>query len=647
MTEDMQHRKLIEVPFGEPIDESVDVSRVAIRLPRDLRASVLDVGALMYSRRDRSGLLKMGNRIQHAWTGHVVDPESLVPHREEFLRRMLDDAATAGNRPKTFDSDCRQLFYLFEWCDENGFENFLATKKDLRDAFFAYTNIAFENVSLEISSPRTNRARQAYFEYIAQVMWGQESIEVTRGIQKLRAHSKNADRDLPEVRLVREYVRVVDDLRKGLTSCILEKKPFPWAFSVNSIDSVFFPGTAGIYTQYNDPGFLPHYPEERRLRTADEMIEEAANRGGELGKHRAQTSEYNSSRKLKDNNGSERSEMRRLYASIAMDAHVWLIRALTGSNLSTMVDWEISGTYSMERDSVSRNLRGVKIKARGKKVAYAFGTIGYKILVSYLELREWVLNGEVYDRLIFSYSAYDNPVVPISASSHVSDSMRRIHRRVGKTFFDSSVDLPNVSVEMRNFKSQILHTLKVDPETVSGSLNHTQETNDKSYSRVSPDAMNEQFSVYWRSVEEARKHVRKREGVLASTASPTGSCATYLSPSASIENPPIEPDCKRPEGCLFCEHYLCHSDEEDVHKILSAQFVIQELRAWLDSVAHAEELFAMMVERVDVIVEEVAALSEEHADIVSKVRNRVYGLGDLTLFWEKKLNRYERLGVLV
>ena len=91
---------------------------------------------------------------------------------------------------------------------------------------------------------------------------------------------------------------------------------------------------------------------------------------------------------------------------------------------------------------------------------------------------------------------------------------------------------------------------------------------------------------------------------------------------------------------------MCHADEEDVHKLLSLQYVANAVRKTTADLQHAERLFKDLSVRIEFILEAVSKRSKESSILVDEVKYRVQELGDLTPFWERRLQRYEKVGVV-
>ena len=195
-----------------------------------------------------------------------------------------------------------------------------------------------------------------------------------------------------------------------------------------------------------------------------------------------------------------------------------------------------------------------------------------------------------------------------------------------------------------------MHTAGVSPSTVAASLNHSEEVNLSTYSEATPEQQEAEFGQFWQAMHHAAKVVRDRsqrpaEGEIATAA---GHCDGFNKPIhvRDLGAVAIEPNCRSQYGCLYCEHYICHSDEEDLHKLASLQYVINAVRKAAPDAAHAEALYKELSIRIEFILEALGERSDAVKQLVEAIKARVFEYGELTLFWESRLSRYEKMGVV-
>jgi hypothetical protein len=130
-------------------------------------------------------------------------------------------------------------------------------------------------------------------------------------------------------------------------------------------------------------------------------------------------------------------------------------------------------------------------------------------------------------------------------------------------------------------------------------------------------------------------------------ATAAGHCDGFNQPAAIAgAEALVKPNCRTQYGCLYCEHYVCHSDEEDLHKLLSLQYVVNAVRTVAPDFAHAETLFKELSIRIEFIIDALSERSGSVKQTAEKVKAKVFEYGELTAFWEARLSRYEKIGVV-
>ncbi|WP_178112079.1 MULTISPECIES: hypothetical protein [unclassified Pseudomonas] len=179
-------------------------------------------------------------------------------------------------------------------------------------------------------------------------------------------------------------------------------------------------------------------------------------------------------------------------------------------------------------------------------------------------------------------------------------------------------------------------------------MNHTEAVNISTYADATPEQQDAEFGQFWQSMRHAAQVIRERSqvhsnGVIGTAA---GHCDGFNHPTpVAGVGKFVELNCRTQYGCLYCEHYICHSDEEDLHKLLSLQYVINSVRKTVPDVAHAEALYKDLSIRIEFIIEALCKRSDSTRQTVEAVKIKVFEYGEITAFWESRLSRYERLGV--
>ena len=231
----------------------------------------------------------------------------------------------------------------------------------------------------------------------------------------------------------------------------------------------------------------------------------------------------------------------------------------------------------------------------------------------------------------------------------LSGALSSFFASISGIFLDPKV--PRLSPrKMRKYKSLGMHTAGVSTSTVATALNHSVAVNLSTYSEATPEQQEVEFGQFWRAVHHAAQVVRERSQRPAEheIATGAGHCNGFNQPipSRASGSASIEPNCRNQYGCLHCEHYICHSDEEDLHKLVSLQYVINAVRKTAHDTAHAEALYKELSIRIEFILEALGERSDAVKQLVETIKAKVFEYGELTPFWEKRLSRYEKMGVV-
>ena len=112
-----------------------------------------------------------------------------------------------------------------------------------------------------------------------------------------------------------------------------------------------------------------------------------------------------------------------------------------------------------------------------------------------------------------------------------------------------------------------------------------------------------------------------------------GKCSSFGNPHKSSAAP-LTPDCKGPEGCLFCDNFKVHADERDTRKLISCRYCLQQSAHLTASEEHCLALFGPIFDRIAVILSEVR---RRQAGLVERIEHEVVNDGELDPYWASKL----------
>lgn len=105
----------------------------------------------------------------------------------------------------------------------------------------------------------------------------------------------------------------------------------------------------------------------------------------------------------------------------------------------------------------------------------------------------------------------------------------------------------------------------------------------------------------------------------------------------------MEPDCKKVQGCFFCDKYRVHADEQDMRKLMSCRVVMQQITHLQSDSLHAERVYTAVMDRIEALLRE---LKQRQPKVFETVRADVEGRGQLSRYWQRKLSQLHLLGMV-
>lgn len=599
---------------------------LALNLPK--RATPLDVGVFAFSVRGR-----LDSRKGTYW----VDENSLVPSRKKLIIALLDFFYISGARPGSINTAIKNFEYGVSWCDANGCVDVFCDPQSARTAYFKYSNHLFQNIlSSNGGTPLTNRTRQMIFRRVLQLQFPESYENIVAGVSSISC--KREGLEPPEKESVSNYLDVTLNIALTFSRFLIDGAPFPLRFEAPSYHTYIFPGNGHFVTPYSpkDSSYNAYDFVEGRIKSISEV--------SETGIKEALVSVSGAHKNLQDANSDQFHTSRMRIASLAMLAYASVINMVVGANSSELTQFLYDDALELVKSPLKKELSAVKLRAQGLGVRYPIGRgPGLQILKEYLLFREWVLNGRDCAYLFFK-PIVNSPAGRVWGSEKLNpDYSNSYFKRVRGVFLPDN--FKNISpARIRKYKSLTLHLLRHSPFLVSAVMNHLPNTNLQSYSGIGVTDHKAEFSSYWEAVRKAAARARDADQK-DSVSIATGHCGGMNSPIKDIPVVAIEPDCSSPYGCLFCENYQVHSDETDVFKLTSFQYVIDAIRRNAPVISFSEETFRDLAVRIEFVLDAISKKSEPARVLVEEVRRKVFDLGILTPFWEQRLQRYEKMGI--
>lgn len=362
----------------------------------------------------------------------------------------------------------------------------------------------------------------------------------------------------------------------------------------------------------------------------------------------------NASRQLRSSalDDSALVELRESYSAarileLACVAFAGLVFVDSGANLAVLKEYEEPDDLEEQLskpDRINLTQKAVKFRAGGAEVEVHLTATTMTRLRDYLRVRHALVTTlDVEDIApLFIQCTYpeSGPRQPVGISP-LKGSFLNVLRRKLKTV---RVTLPEVNLrELRAYKQQ--EVLKRAPiEVAAKIMAHSVRTAIRAYSKSQESVRQAELAQFLGSLE---KTVLAPSDCLESASqnspTPVGACSDHGNPKPAVTETPVQPDCKKVQGCFFCDNYRVHADANDLHKLFSCRKVLQYIVPTHSDSIRAERVYTAVIDRIDQVLNELrrrdpGAYEAAFIDVDER--------GQLTRYWANKLQQLHLLGML-
>jgi site-specific recombinase XerD len=585
------------------------------------KISPYDIGSWCYKEREQAKPNKKTN-------GDVpVLESSFVEARRELIWSLLDMIIIKNLRPRTILSLFNDVKLFMAWIDDNGHDITTLSDSVMTNITLVYTDYLLDRIHTgSIKLRAANKRQYTMLEVIRHIH--KDLYRDLLGVVQLIQCVRNPIVP-PRESLCAEYVKISHSIINSYEMALMKNYDYPLFFECDEFKSYVYPFQQIIKSPHNSKKLSAYYD---FLNGKKMSVVKQDN----IPLWQSRKESNHQAAMIKKANNGERSRPRIELEYLVLNAYYLLFAMITGANTSEISSFKVS---DVDKSNIKKELTAIKYRAKGKLVSYTLGIDGMKLLSKYMKFRKLCLHGQEFEYLFFDVSF--NNMVPRQSNPSLLTEYRL---KLKGVYLRDDIE-PISASAIRKSKNANLKAAGAPTALAATLLNHTPETNIKSYSHVSVEKQEEEFSNYWTAVSLAAKKIRVLDDLdplhteLIPTAS--GHCDKPMNPMPAFENPPIEPDCGTQYGCLYCEHYICHADEEDIHKLLSLRFVLQEIQTLATDIYHVSDLFRDLEVRIEAIMDHISSKSIALKNLVSQQRKRVFELGILTSFWENRLDRFE------
>ncbi|MFQ6403191.1 MULTISPECIES: hypothetical protein [Bacteria] len=314
----------------------------------------------------------------------------------------------------------------------------------------------------------------------------------------------------------------------------------------------------------------------------------------------------------------------------SLHAFLTLFIAVTGCNSSVAINlpWnEELELAVLNPESEVLGTRTVKYRAGNKPYSFILTTEFLPCFRKYLKLRKFLLKGTRFDYLFFNYGSNLKGLKQSKPVKLTMDSCHSLYKTFSKLFPEFPKVVPR---ELRAYKQDKILNSK-GPIVAAASMQHGLSVALRNYSNGTEEALHDELTEYLKQAEEVLIRQSKAEFAVHSISS--GNCIAPNEPKLIHHGSPIIPDCKTPDGCLFCEKFKLHADVIDLRKLFSIKFYIATLS---DLIQISEEYVSKIYDRINNLI---GIIRLENESMVSKIEYEVTELGELDEYWSASLEK--------
>lgn len=600
------------------------------------RIGSIDIGSLCYLRRKVTRVRARGSCTK-------VDITSSGPIRvkrvRDLIKFMSEEFSNSGLRDITLLRRHQEIFRFVNWCDTNGHNEALNNVLIAKIAFRSFVanlrdQVAQNKITITTAAKRQNPTLDVLSKFM--------NIEnLAQGINLLQRSGVAVEpTTVPCENAQAKVISWCKALFGGFTELVLDQKPYPfqlnvpgylnwpdngmWVFPVNqwclSPDQIQNRHTLNsTYPAYNYTN--------GRLNTIDEIMSIQVDSDLACDISTARRRRLSASQVIAEANNDFRYRARLMAGFLGVNAFFMLFVAETGMSPSQIVElpWDDSLDEQSQKPTIERQgFRTIKYRAGNKNISFEIGTAFMVEFKRFLQLRKHLLNGIKFPYLFLTANRKESWVLkqmPAQLGSRIFLTLNRLDPQ-----------LPKVTPREWRAGKQDWAITNTDPVTAARLMQHSEITALRRYSNGSVTTHQNEFGNFFSHVEKVI--IGRNEYLPNSIDRAIGVCSFPDHPLAISSNAPIQPDCKGPEGCLFCDKYRVHSDERDTRKLLSCRYCIQKTSHLSDNEEQFQRMYGVVLNRIRFILDEII---RRDCDMVDRVEREVDVEGELDPYWASKL----------
>lgn len=558
-----------------------------------------------------------------------VNKNSLVKWRRKITEYMIDLSISdyqLGRRSPTINRKNFNIIAFFDWLDKNKLD-LNNNKEGAIYVFQAYTLFLKSKIRDGSIKNQTASMKQADIRNMLHTVYDDKENQISNSASFiLRSKQKASKTEKSSIEDQRYHYQFFSNFFHQVRDFILEGKHFPIKLKLANKEIWCLPSKYMFFSHEDKVFPYGFNPLDGTIKEADVLAKE---RSCSLKHSKLMISNF---KKTLSKANKHRSQKRLYLATHALKAFYMLFLTNTGMNDSTAATLKWNNNYSIEKHRYK--FRNIKYRAGNKIVEFEIRSRFVKYFKKFLELRSYVLGEKAFEYLFFVGSGDEVSLSPRQEQGTFSSI---INKRF-KKHIDS--DLPTITSRILRVNKSY-QSIKQNGIIAASQLAQTSiSTLSEHYQGATDELVIKEFGEYFNTLNN---NLFNNSSEQIKTA--IGRCSSINSPK-QLKVPQNFIGCEKKEGCLFCESYRLHADKEDINKIFSLKYIINECRHIAKDEEHFQSIYGVVLNRIDNISQELIRRDYVTKKEMEEFEIDVFENENLHPYWEYKLKTLITMGIL-
>lgn len=335
--------------------------------------------------------------------------------------------------------------------------------------------------------------------------------------------------------------------------------------------------------------------------------------------------------------------------NITCAAFVNCFALATSINFAQIYTLTINDIKNLDSTTKGMRITTTKPRAGYKKIELTIPLKFKPLLQEYLEFKEWVteflLESEAFDLDLLFFGLNNPKSLDISSLPiGYTENQHNLYRKWFKEIFHDLEWIPLSKI--RATIANIYHNESKNLNIVAKKLGNSPKIISSSYSEATEQQVLSEMSDTFQSIAVSAPIIVNRSknlklDLLNALDTDMGHCSSKKPSLDTIyDDLDLEPpNCSNPISCLFCENFVIHSDQEDIHKLLSAKKVFE----MANSASNTENIY-LVIQKINEILD-LIIINDPKKQQVIRLGSEFINKGVLSPFFEIMQNTLTDLGI--